>query len=46
MSAKNLLRLIARTLWGAARTGIKTSNFQKIFVTDTNLEHFEQGTFF
>jgi len=44
MSAKNLLRIIARTLRGATRTGTKTPDFQKIFFIYTNLENFERGT--
>jgi len=41
MLAKNLLKKIARTLWGAVRTGTRTPDFQKIFFTSSDFENFE-----
>jgi len=36
-----LIRIIARNLYGAVRTAIRTANFQKIFFISTDLQNFE-----
>jgi len=45
MSAKNLLKIIVRTLRGAARTLNKLSNFPKKFSADQASENFKSRTF-